>query len=91
MEIGQIRGSAFCHRHGHGHVRRNFGISLSTTPTLFSTKSENRMFILGMGFVGQTLARNLQNQGWLDTLYILLFGFIILQNSYSSYWIHDFF
>ncbi|XP_027189682.1 uncharacterized protein [Cicer arietinum] len=64
MEIGQIRGSAFCHRHGHGHVRRNFGISLSTTPTLFSTKSENRMFILGMGFVGQTLARNLQNQGW---------------------------
>ncbi|CAJ2675643.1 unnamed protein product [Trifolium pratense] len=65
MEIGQIRGSQICfrHRHGHGNLRRSFGISMSTTPTL-STKSENRMFILGMGFVGQTLARKLQNQGW---------------------------
>ncbi|KAK2452355.1 hypothetical protein QL285_000155 [Trifolium repens] len=66
MEIGQIRGSQIClrHRHGHGNVRRSFGISMSTTPML-SSKSENRMFILGMGFVGQTLARKLQNQGWI--------------------------
>ncbi|KAL5072060.1 hypothetical protein RYX36_022947 [Vicia faba] len=61
MEIGQIRGSPICFR--HENVRRNFGFSLSATPT-FSTKSENRMFILGMGFVGQTLAHKLQNQGW---------------------------
>ncbi|KAJ1408022.1 hypothetical protein SESBI_23876 [Sesbania bispinosa] len=39
------------------------GVSLSMTPTLFS-KSDKRMFILGMGFVGQTFARKLQNQGW---------------------------
>ncbi|XP_050885918.1 uncharacterized protein LOC127091340 isoform X4 [Lathyrus oleraceus] len=61
MEIGQILASPICFR--HGNVQRNFGISLSATQTL-STKSENRMFILGMGFVGQTLARKLQNQGW---------------------------
>ncbi|AES59572.2 putative NAD(P)-binding domain-containing protein [Medicago truncatula] len=61
MEIG----SPICLRHGHRHVHRNVRISLSTTtPTLLSTKSENSMFILGLGFVGQTLARKLQNQRW---------------------------
>jgi hypothetical protein len=93
MEIGQIRGSQIClrHRHGHGNVRRSFGISISTTPML-SSKSENRMFILGMGFVGQTLARKLQNQGWLDNniLLIVFLCFIILQSSYFSYWVDDF-
>lgn len=64
MEIGQIRGSAICVHHGHGHVRRSFGVSLS----MLSAEAENRMFILGMGFVGQTLARKLRNQGWLDML-----------------------
>lgn len=57
--------SPICLRHGHRHVHRNVRISLSTTtPTLLSTKSENSMFILGLGFVGQTLARKLQNQRW---------------------------
>jgi hypothetical protein len=81
MEIGQIRGSQIClrHRHGHGNVRRSFGISISTTPML-SSKSENRMFILGMGFVGQTLASKLQNQGWLDNK-ILLIVFLCFHDS----------
>ncbi|GAU15265.1 hypothetical protein TSUD_03320 [Trifolium subterraneum] len=74
MEIGQIRGSQIClhHRHGHGNVRRNFGISISKAPApMLSTKSENRMFILGMGFVGQTLASKLQNQGCVSILQLL--------------------
>ena len=82
MEIGQVRGSPICLRHGHIHAHRNVRISLSTTtPTLLSTKSENRMFILGLGFVGQTLARKLQNQGWLDNiiLLILFLCFIVLK------------
>jgi hypothetical protein len=85
MEIGQVRGSPICLRHGHRHVHRNVRISLSTTttttPTLLSTKSENSMFILGLGFVGQTLARKLQNQGWLDNiiLLILFLCFIVLK------------
>ncbi|XP_058725328.1 uncharacterized protein LOC131596626 isoform X2 [Vicia villosa] len=88
MEIGQIRASPIWFR--HGNVRRNSGISLSATPTL-STKSENRMFILGMGFVGQTLARKLQNQGWLDNIILLItfLCFIILQSLYFSYWVYD--
>ncbi|KAL9330490.1 hypothetical protein ACSQ67_000100 [Phaseolus vulgaris] len=44
--------------HVHNHDGTSFG---SISPTL----SENRrMFILGMGFVGQSLARKLHNQGW---------------------------
>ncbi|XP_050885916.1 uncharacterized protein LOC127091340 isoform X2 [Lathyrus oleraceus] len=88
MEIGQILASPICFR--HGNVQRNFGISLSATQTL-STKSENRMFILGMGFVGQTLARKLQNQGWLDKIILLItfLCFMILQSSYFSYWVYD--
>lgn len=79
MEIG----SPICLRHGHRHVHRNVRISLSTTtPTLLSTKSENSMFILGLGFVGQTLARKLQNQRWLDNiiLLILFLCFILLKS-----------
>lgn len=58
MEVGQIRGSAvYLHR---GHHRRSLSVSLSIAPP----KSEKRMFMLGMGFVGQTLARKLHNQGW---------------------------
>lgn len=89
MEIGQIRASPICFR--HGNVRRNFGISVSATPTL-SAKSENRMFILGMGFVGQTLACKLQNQGWLDKKIILItfLCFMILQSLYFSYWVYDY-
>ncbi|XP_061356313.1 uncharacterized protein LOC133300745 isoform X2 [Gastrolobium bilobum] len=54
MEIGQIRGSAIPIHRGH--------VSLSRTPTL--SCSRKRMFILGMGFVGQSFARKLHNQGW---------------------------
>ncbi|KAK7280693.1 hypothetical protein RJT34_25760 [Clitoria ternatea] len=54
MEIGQI-GSAIPLQ--HSRVRTSLG---SITPTL----SENRMFILGMGFVGQSLARKLHTHGW---------------------------
>ncbi|KAG4962345.1 hypothetical protein JHK84_039439 [Glycine max] len=43
---------------GHVHVATSFG---STTPTLSEKRS---MFILGMGFMGQSLARKLHNQGW---------------------------
>ncbi|XP_057423025.1 uncharacterized protein LOC130716970 [Lotus japonicus] len=58
MEVGQIRGSAvYLHR---GHHRRSLSVSLSIAPP----KSEKRIFMLGMGFVGQTLARKLHNQGW---------------------------
>ncbi|XP_027333404.1 uncharacterized protein LOC113848199 [Abrus precatorius] len=42
------------------HVPKRFGVSVSLSPTL----SEKRIFILGMGFVGQSLARKLHNQGW---------------------------
>jgi len=86
MEIGQVRGSPICLRHGHRHrhVHRNvhhISLSTTTTPTLFSTKSENSLFILGLGFVGQTFARKLQNQGWLDNiiLLILFLCFILLK------------
>jgi hypothetical protein len=42
--------------------------------------------------VGQTLASKLQNQGWLDNniLLIVFLCFIILQSSYFSYWVDDF-
>lgn len=54
--------------HVHNHDGTSFG---SISPTL----SENRrMFILGMGFVGQSLARKLHNQGWLVTLHSLPFN-----------------
>ncbi|KAG4931739.1 hypothetical protein AAZX31_17G239900 [Glycine max] len=42
----------------HVHVGTSFG---SITPTLSEKRS---MFILGMGFFGQSLARKLHNQGW---------------------------
>ena len=66
------------------HVRRNFCLPRSqTTPfcpripvasnSLSETdspepKSRNRMFILGMGFVGQFFSQALKNQGWYFTL-----------------------
>ncbi|KAK7383004.1 hypothetical protein VNO78_28669 [Psophocarpus tetragonolobus] len=46
------------HLRGHVHVGTSLG---SITPTLSEKRS---MFILGMGFVGQSFARKLQNQGW---------------------------
>ncbi|CAL0323829.1 unnamed protein product [Lupinus luteus] len=65
MEIGQIRGSPIplSLRNLSSHVPKSSTLSLSSiTPT--STNSEKRMFILGMGFVGQFLAHKLHNQGW---------------------------
>ncbi|BAT82828.1 hypothetical protein VIGAN_03289700 [Vigna angularis var. angularis] len=44
--------------HAHDHVGTSFG---SISPTLSEKRS---MFIIGMGFVGQSLARKLHNQGW---------------------------
>ncbi|XP_020238307.1 uncharacterized protein LOC109817471 [Cajanus cajan] len=44
---------------GNVHFGTSFG---SITPTLSQKRS---MFILGMGFVGQSLARKLHNQGWI--------------------------
>ncbi|XP_014502867.1 uncharacterized protein LOC106763171 isoform X3 [Vigna radiata var. radiata] len=44
--------------HAHNHVGTSFD---SISPTLSEKRS---MFIIGMGFVGQSLARKLHNQGW---------------------------
>nr|ACU18316.1 unknown [Glycine max] len=52
----------------HVHVGTSFG---SITPTLSEKRS---MFILGMGFFGQSLARKLHNQGWL--VHCILFSSI---------------
>jgi len=68
---------------GHVHVATSFG---STTPTLSEKRS---MFILGMGFMGQSLARKLHNQGWLVTLHSLLFNFHFKVLIFS-YWINDY-
>ncbi|KAF1882785.1 hypothetical protein Lal_00002966 [Lupinus albus] len=64
MEIGQIRGSPvpLSLRNRSSHVPKSSTLSSSITPT--STNSEKRMFIIGMGFVGQFLAHKLHNQGW---------------------------
>jgi len=54
--------------HAHNHDGTSFG---SISPTL---SEKPKMFILGMGFVGQSLARKLQNQGWLVTLHSFPFS-----------------
>ncbi|KAF7817598.1 Protein yeeZ [Senna tora] len=76
MEIDRIRNLAIPPhlRHGFGHVPTSFYLSMTRTlssssltamhTSLSDPRSENRMFILGMGFVGQLLAQKLQNQGW---------------------------
>ena len=81
MEIAQIqvRGSSIpLHLRNQGAYvpTTSFSLSPSMTPTLSCSstiasekqpQSEKRMFILGMGFVGQSLALKLQNQGWSDS------------------------
>ncbi|BFG17747.1 hypothetical protein CerSpe_040210 [Prunus speciosa] len=58
MELHQISGSiAF----KFGHSPRHAVIRMTGTPEF---NSRNRMFIAGMGFVGQVLAQDLKNQGW---------------------------
>jgi len=67
----------------HVHVGTSFG---SITPTLSEKRS---MFILGMGFFGQSLARKLHNQGWLVTLHSLFFNFYFKVQTFS-HWINDY-
>ncbi len=73
------------------HFPRNLNLPRSQTPTfcpripvavnlLYDTdlsepKSRNRMFILGMGFVGRFFAQVLKNQGWYWYLKLILFPF----------------
>lgn len=59
--------------HAHNHVGISFG---SISPKLSEKRS---MFIMGMGFVGQSLARKLQNQGWLVALHSLLFNIYLFR------------
>ncbi|KAI4336847.1 hypothetical protein L6164_015326 [Bauhinia variegata] len=75
MEIGRIPGSAIPLRYSLQHVSQCFVPPMASTSytsytnvvahsNLSEFKSKNRMFILGMGFVSQSLAHKLRDQGW---------------------------
>ncbi|XP_028802997.1 uncharacterized protein LOC114758149 isoform X1 [Neltuma alba] len=77
MEVDRIAGLAISPRlrYRHGRVPKISCLSMARTSPASSTiathsslsepQSGKRMFILGMGFVGQLLSYKLQNQGWI--------------------------
>ncbi|XP_050206100.1 uncharacterized protein LOC126655828 isoform X1 [Mercurialis annua] len=66
MEIYHQLPKTFPVRVIHPSPRKSPSFSFTVTNSRYKTESEdgNRMFILGMGYVGQFFARNLRNEGW---------------------------